>query len=290
METIIITYKIPVKTPLSLPIVFLCLLLFCCNLLVAKTLGFSEFMLFSQIHTYKSQNTLVFDGNQNQFKIVFCNEVPFSYQQCMKYNYYLFLNLHVDFSIQQRSEFSSQLIKSWLFHKASVYWLNLIFVEDLKYLNSNYYGVQKQDLKPLFKVNGFWVFPNALHSKFKASDEGLFSNDFTPLLFQLDDQLGFSGQGNRVFFPYIKRQDRFSFSKQKIDFIAILNHELAHTRYGLKDSDSLIGEALVVKEFENPVRVYDGFVKRKYYYSKKFMKYIDVETLEEFYISNSNSL
>lgn len=259
-------------------------------ILLSKSMVFSGFMQAPLSKVYESQKTLIFDSNRDQFKLIFCHEIPFSYQQCLKYNYYLFLNFHVDSNVQKSSPFSYKLIKSWLFHKSSVYWLNLIFVEDLKYLNSNYYGVQKKDLKPLSKANGFWVFPNALHSKFKASDEGLFSNDFTPLLFQLDDQLGFAGQGNRVFFPNSKRQDHFSFSKQKIDFIAILNHELAHTRYGLQDSDSLIGEALVVKEFENPVRVYDGFGKRKYYYSKKFMKYIDVETLEEFYISNSNSL
>lgn len=268
---------------------FLVLELTCCNLF-ARSLDFSDFMQASLSRIHLLQKTLIFDSNLDQFRLVYCHEIPFSYQQCLEYNYYLFSNLHVDSEIQQNSSFSHQLIKAWLFHKSSVYWLNLIFNEDLEYLNKHFYGIQKPDLRSLFKSGKFMGIPKVFNSKFKASDEGLFSDDFSPLLFQLDNQLGFSGQRNRVFFPYSPKQDRFSFSKQKIDFIAILNHELGHTRYGFKSSDSLMGEAIVVKKIENPVRIYDGYEKRKYYYSKKFMKYIDIETLEEFYISNSNSL
>lgn len=284
---IIISYKLPVKIQVFK--LFLALEFIGCAL-IAKTLEFSDFMQASPSRIHLLQKTLVFDSNQNKFRLVFCHEIPYSYQQCLDYNYYLFSNFHIDSGIRRNSSFSHQLIKTWLFHKSSIYWLNLIFSEDLEYLSKGFYGVKKQDLVPLFESKMFLGFPKSFNTKFRSSDDGLFSNDFTPLVFQLDEELGFSGQGNRVYFPYKKRQDHFLFSRQKIDFIAILNHELGHTRYGLKDSDSLIGEALVVKKIENPVRIYDGYEKRKYYYSKKLMKYIDVESLEEFYISNSNSL
>ncbi len=123
---------------------FLVLQFIGCGLL-SKTMDFSGFMQAPLSKVYENQKTLIFDSNRNQFKLIFCYEIPFSYQQCLKYNYYLFLNFHVDSNVQKSSPFSYQLIKSWLFHKSSVYWLNLIFVEDLKYLNSNFYGVQKKD-------------------------------------------------------------------------------------------------------------------------------------------------
>lgn len=257
-------------------------LLFISNALYSEELEFSDFMKASFSEVYLLQKTLVFDSQDNQFKLVACREIKYSYRQCQKYNYYLFINLHVDFEIQKESRFSHQLIKNWLFHKSSIYWLNKIFNDDLLYLNRGFFGVKKQDLKPVPNSVRLLVFPQQRALNFKSSDEGLFSNDFTPLLFQLGDQLGFSGQRNRVFFPYRKKQKHFQLSKQLIDFIAILNHELGHTRYGLANSDTLIGEAMVVNKFENPVRVYNGFKKRNSYYSRRDQKYIDVETLQEF--------
>jgi hypothetical protein len=63
---------------------------------------------------------------------------------------------------------------------------------------------------------------------------------------------------------------QFPASSQLVDPHAILSHEFGHTRYGDPTSaGSLVGEALTVERYENPVRVRNGFDPRTVYYVRQ---------------------
>lgn len=63
---------------------------------------------------------------------------------------------------------------------------------------------------------------------------------------------------------------QFPASNQMVDPHAILSHEFGHTRYGDPSSaGSLMGEALTVERYENPVRVRNGFDPRTVYYVRQ---------------------
>jgi hypothetical protein len=62
----------------------------------------------------------------------------------------------------------------------------------------------------------------------------------------------------------------FPASGQLVDPLAILSHEFGHTRYGDPNSaGSLLGEAMTVEHYENPVRKLDGFEPRTVYYVRQ---------------------
>lgn len=63
---------------------------------------------------------------------------------------------------------------------------------------------------------------------------------------------------------------QFPASNQMVDPHAILSHEFGHTRYGDPASaGSLVGEALTVERYENPVRLRNGFDPRTVYYLRE---------------------
>jgi hypothetical protein len=63
---------------------------------------------------------------------------------------------------------------------------------------------------------------------------------------------------------------QFPASNQMVDPHAILSHEFGHTRYGDPASaGSLMGEALTVERYENPVRERNGFDPRTVYYLRQ---------------------
>lgn len=75
---------------------------------------------------------------------------------------------------------------------------------------------------------------------------------------------GIIGLGNAGF------RCQFPASNQMVDPHAILSHEFGHTRYGDPESaGNLVGEAITVERYENPVRVRNGFDPRTVYYVRE---------------------
>ena len=84
----------------------------------------------------------------------------------------------------------------------------------------------------------------------------------------------------------------FCFSGEKVDPLAIISHEFGHTRFAdplSGDSSSctgaqaLLSEAKVVREYENPVRVLNGYPERDIYYSPKRGKFANVHSKSIYY-------
>lgn len=102
-----------------------------------------------------------------------------------------------------------------------------------------------------------------------------------PPLFEIQEHEGYGGfaQPGFVSLGAAGFPATFSGSGQRIDPLAIVAHELGHTRYGDRTSGgTLEGERRTVAGFENPVRILDGFPPRRTYYSHELDRTIDVET------------
>lgn len=62
---------------------------------------------------------------------------------------------------------------------------------------------------------------------------------------------------------------QFPSSGELVDPHAIISHEFGHTRYGdPASSGTLVGEALTVERYENPVRVRNGYEPRTVYFQR----------------------
>jgi hypothetical protein len=73
--------------------------------------------------------------------------------------------------------------------------------------------------------------------------------------------IGLGDAGFRCYFPA---------SDQAVDPHAILSHEFGHTRHGDPASaGTLLGEAATVEQYENPVRVRNGYEPRTVYYLRQ---------------------
>lgn len=278
----------------SLLMIKLCLLINCHSWCIPmesqlrlNIIGFNlAYFLNSPINN-QELNTIVYDTKTNRFLIKNCKVLQLDFKSCHEINVSLFKAMHLDPAIISNS-FAHGLLIKWFNHKSFQFWINQIFIEDLIHLNAHYYTV---DFSALNMKNDFLIFKAQHNNGLNVSDEGLFSNEFFPLKFALADGPGFWATKGVVFFPNSKPVcSKFSYSQEPIDFIAIINHELGHTRFGAPDSVSLIGEALVVKNIENPVRIFDGFSLRTFYYSKSFKKVINIFTLKELEIQFHNSI
>ncbi len=72
---------------------------------------------------------------------------------------------------------------------------------------------------------------------------------------------------------------RWSVTRQKVDPLAIISHELGHTRYGDSSTGGhLLGERQTVINFENPVRKLNGYAPRRGYYSHSLNQTIEIES------------
>jgi hypothetical protein len=104
----------------------------------------------------------------------------------------------------------------------------------------------------------------------KLTEGGQFSDDSPLFKFYsyagegAQAEPGVIGLGNAGF------RCQFPASNQMVDPHAILSHEFGHTRYGDPASaGSLVGEALTVERYENPVRERNGFDPRTVYYVRE---------------------
>ena len=101
----------------------------------------------------------------------------------------------------------------------------------------------------------------------RLTEKGLFARE--PQVFKF---YGFTGHGALAEPASIGLGDagfrcRFPDGGQEVDPHAILSHEFGHTRYGDPSSAlSLEGEARTVEQYENPVRLRNGYEPRLVYY------------------------
>lgn len=103
----------------------------------------------------------------------------------------------------------------------------------------------------------------------RLSEKALFAGNVSVFKFS-----GFAGPGAMAHPGAIGLGDaglkcHFPASNELVDPMAIISHELGHTRYGDPASGgTLLGEARTVELYENPVRVRNGFEPRALYFER----------------------
>lgn len=159
------------------------------------------------------------------------------------------------------------LLERFAMSDAGAVWLREIADDTLRLFNKGYLeydrklwrkSVQQGRLPPLSRLlTG------------RLTESALFAGDAQVFKFS-----GYAGPGAMAHPGAIGLGDRglscqFPSSSELVDPMAIISHELGHTRYGDPASGgTLLGEARTVELYENPVRIRNGFDPRAVYFER----------------------
>lgn len=159
-----------------------------------------------------------------------------------------------------------ELLERFALSDAGAVWLRAITDDTLRLFNRGYLeydtaawkrGIQQGRLPPLSELLTGRLTETAQFAD--DADIFKFSGYAGPGAMAHPGAVGLGDGGLR---------DRFPASNERVDPMAILSHELGHTRYGDPASaGSLRGEANTVARYENPVRIRNGYPPRALYFA-----------------------
>jgi hypothetical protein len=159
------------------------------------------------------------------------------------------------------------LLERFAMSDAGAVWLREIADDTLRLFNQGYLEIDRTLWKRSVKSGRLPLLSKLLTGK--LTDKALFAGDVQVFKFS-----GYSGPGAMAQPGAIGLGDaglrcHFPASEELVDPIAIISHELGHTRYGDPSSGgNLLGEARTVELYENPVRVRNGFEPRALYFER----------------------
>jgi len=146
-------------------------------------------------------------------------------------------------------------------------WLREIADDTLRLFNQGYLDYDESLWKRAVKQGRLPPLSQLISGR--LSEKALFAGDASVFKFS-----GFAGPGAMAHPGAIGLGDaglkcHFPASNELVDPMAIISHELGHTRYGDPASGgTLLGEARTVELYENPVRVRNGFEPRVLYFER----------------------
>ena len=196
--------------------------------------------------------------------------------------YQLFVKLNIDKDKSQVNGSTPVVISDYQLHLLREYAMT-------DYGSEMILKVIKDDIAAINK--GFFDFTNednkcekrtlADNLDGKLSFDGATSDEYTAFKVNSSAGYGASAQLALVSLGHKGFKRHLPVGGPKVDPLAILHHEFCHTKFGIPhDASQLEGEAKVVRECENPVRVKNGYTKRRLYYDPEHKKTIDVSTGE----------
>ncbi len=99
------------------------------------------------------------------------------------------------------------------------------------------------------------------------SEAGLFAQDASRFRIYAHDGRGAMAAHSSIRLGLQGIRCQFTFSDELVDPYAVLSHEFGHTRYGdARSAGTVLGEAVTVARYENPVRIRNGYPPRTVYY------------------------
>lgn len=159
------------------------------------------------------------------------------------------------------------LLQRFALSDAGAVWLREIADDTLRLFNQGYLDYDVTRWRHAVKQGRLPPLSQLLSGR--LSEKALFAGDASVFKFS-----GFAGPGAMAHPGAIGLGDaglkcQFPASNELVDPMAIISHELGHTRYGDPASGgTLLGEARTVELYENPVRVRNGFEPRALYFER----------------------
>ena len=159
------------------------------------------------------------------------------------------------------------LLERFALSDSGAVWLREIADDTLRLFNQGYLEYDVTMWKRAVKRGRLPPLSQLLSGR--LSEKALFAGDVSVFKFS-----GFAGPGAMAHPGAIGLGDaglkcQFPASNELVDPMAIISHELGHTRYGDPASGgTLLGEARTVELYENPVRVRNGFEPRALYFER----------------------
>lgn len=150
--------------------------------------------------------------------------------------------------------------------KYGAIWFRELAVLTIAALNKGYFEIDQKQLQS-FK-DGIQVPLSSLLTG-EVSMDGALADDFQPLKILPTDGVGAFGEGICIYLGTKGFKEYFSYGGQIVDPMAIIGHEFGHTILGdYTSGENIEGEARTVRDYENPIRVINGFAPRKCYTRK----------------------
>ncbi len=168
-------------------------------------------------------------------------------------------------------------LRAFSLSKEGAIWIREVVNDDIIAFNKGYFEViDEASALKLFGRSEDLSIDQLVTGE--LSDDGVFADDL--FLLKVHGYSGYGASATRSLIGLgIKGfRENFTFSGQLVDPHAIYSHEFGHTEYGNPNSiTSILGETETVENYENPVRIKNGFDPREKYCSRKYNQCMLVE-------------
>lgn len=191
-----------------------------------------------------------------------------------------FLKLFLKINLLKESDLSLQrlspsqktivLIKKFALSDSGAIWLRRVTADTVEAINNGYY-ILSPSAANCDSISGLVTG--------ELSEKAIFDPFFSRL--QIYEYIGYGAvaTSGSIGFGSLGFKKKFISSKELVDPIAIISHEFGHTKYGDPTTSGFIqGEAYVVKKYENPVRIKNGYTPRTSYCEISSNTSIDIES------------
>ena len=169
-----------------------------------------------------------------------------------------------------------QMFEKFAITNYGAIWIREVVNENIQVFNKGYLEINK-DALDLLKSGKELSFSALITGE--LSDEGCFELYPYPLIIRSDYGYGAHAQPGVIELGHKGFREYFPNTGEKVDPMAIISHEFGHTRFGDPLSGKTPeGETATVRNYENPVRIYNGYQSRKCYHYSLTNKTIIVET------------